>query len=345
MRITLTFAGAAVLCLGAAVCGCDIDRVSTPVTPANSRPSAGQVPNLIVLQSDSGDYIGRGEVSIYTQANALMIVIGNGNRLSVRITGDHQWIGEFQVASTMPLLQRGTYADVQRWGFHNLAKDGLSWGGEARGCSTLTGSFTIDSLTYASGVLTAIDLRFEQHCENRGPALHGSIHWRADDTTAPPGPASPPVSLWRPPVGSTPTSGTYLYLQSDPEEYIGSGRTQVYTPANSTISVGYSSGRLGVFVNVNGVLQWLGTFQPMQSLSQLQPGYYPGLNRYPLHNPTTGGLLWNTEGRDCNMLSGWVVVDGVGYTNSTLTSIDLRFEQHCEGKSLSLHGAIHWTRQ
>ena len=27
------------------------------------------------------------------------------------------------------------------------------------------------------GSLTAIDLRFEQHCEGNSPALHGKIHW------------------------------------------------------------------------------------------------------------------------------------------------------------------------
>jgi len=27
--------------------------------------------------------------------------------------------------------------------------------------------------------LTALDLRFEQHCEGGTPALHGAIHWSA----------------------------------------------------------------------------------------------------------------------------------------------------------------------
>jgi len=46
-----------------------------------------------------------------------------------------------------------------------------------RGCNTLTGWFVVDSVTYNEIALTAIDLRFEQHCEGDLPALHGEIHW------------------------------------------------------------------------------------------------------------------------------------------------------------------------
>jgi len=37
------------------------------------------------------------------------------------------------------------------------------------------------------------------------------------------------------------------------------------------------------------------------------------------------------------------VVDGVTYSGATLTSLDLRFEQHCEGLAPALHGQIHWA--
>ena len=50
--------------------------------------------------------------------------------------------------------------------------------------------------------LSAIDLRFEQHCEGSGPALHGKIHWEAGDTTTAPGPVTPPSGLWQPATGS-----------------------------------------------------------------------------------------------------------------------------------------------
>jgi len=57
------------------------------------------------------------------------------------------------------------------------AKDGLTWYGEARNCNKKTGWFVVDNVTYMRTTLTAIDLRFEQHCEDRAPALRGEIHW------------------------------------------------------------------------------------------------------------------------------------------------------------------------
>jgi hypothetical protein len=81
----------------------------------------------------------------------------------------------------------------------------------------------------------------------------------------------------------------------------------------------------------------------MSGITELQPGYYANLERYPFHNPANGGLDWIGEGRGCNTLTGWFAVDSVTYNSGTLSAIDLRFEQHCEGGPAALHGQIHWT--
>jgi hypothetical protein len=82
----------------------------------------------------------------------------------------------------------------------------------------------------------------------------------------------------------------------------------------------------------------------MQGLTELVPGFYGGLQRYPFHNPTKGGLSWSGEGRACNELTGWFVVDHAAYDEChVLTELDLRFEQHCEGVGAALHGQIHYT--
>jgi hypothetical protein len=80
----------------------------------------------------------------------------------------------------------------------------------------------------------------------------------------------------------------------------------------------------------------------MNTLSQLQPGYYSDLKRYPFHNPAKGGLSWSGQGRGCNTLQGWFAIDRVIYTNGILTALDLRFEQRCDGGA-PLHGAVHWN--
>jgi hypothetical protein len=299
--------------------------------------------NSVSLQSDVGDYIGAGQSYNYARTNAQISVSAAGGHLSVSIHGDENWSGDFQVPNTLSQLQPGYYGGLQRYPFHDPVKGGLSWSGEGRGCNTLTGWFVIDSVTYVSGTLTAIDLRFEQHCEGGAAALHGEVHWTSSDTTAPPGPVNPPpAGLWEPAPGATPATGNYVYLQSDYGDYIGAGQTYTYTPADAQIFAGATSGLLSV--TINGNEQWTGNFQAMSGLGQLQPGYYGGLQRYPFHNPVKGGLSWSGEGRGCNTLTGWFVIDSVTYVSGTLTAIDLRFEQHCEGGAAALHGQIHWTQ-
>ena len=157
------------------------------------------------------------------------------------------------------------------------------------------------------------------------------------------GPASPPAGLWEPAAGSTPASGNYVYLESEAGDYIGLGAKRTFTPANESIGVSSACQRVSVNINQTTSASWSGDFQGMNGLTQLQPGYYGNLQRYPFHDPSRGGLDWIGEGRGCNTVSGWFVVDSVTYTSGTVSAIDLRFEQHCEGATPALHGKIHWT--
>lgn len=159
----------------------------------------------------------------------------------------------------------------------------MSWGGEGRGCNGSTGWLIIDSVTYDGQTLTGVDLQFEQHCEYFAAALHGEIHWDADDATSPPGPVLPlPSELWEPSAGSTPATGNYVYLDSQQGDYIGIGGEYLYTQPDSTISVNAADGYLSVFVGGNE--EWYGDFQVMNVLTGLEVGYYPDLRRYPFHN-------------------------------------------------------------
>lgn len=177
-----------------------------------------------------------------------------------------------------------------------------------------------------------------------GTAMSKAYSWTfqtfADGSST--GPVNPPpAGLWEPAIGSTPATGNFVYMLSDVGDYIGLGQTYTYTPATAILSVSATGGHLSV--NVNGNTWWYGNFQTMNSLTQLQPGFYPGLQRYPFNNPVFGGLDWSGDGRGCNTEKGWFVVDSVTYdVNGVLTSIDLRFEQNCEGGTTALHGAIHW---
>lgn len=301
----------------------------------------GPPPNSVRLASDAGDFIGQGRSYDYTSANAVISVTATGGHLTVSVSGDESWHGEFQMPGVATRIAPGTYANLERFPFHDPDEGGLSWSGEGRACNTLSGSFTVDSVRYSGDTLTAIDLRFEQHCEGGGPALEGTIDWRRDDTTRPPGPAAIPGSLWRPPAGSTPASGNFVYLASDAGDYIGQGSTYNYSPANATIAVTSSGGRLTV--SVDGAQDWVADFQTMNAISRIQAGYYPDLSRFPFHNPAKGGFSLTGEGRGCNTLTGWVAIDRATYSGNTLTGLEMRFEQHCDGVTPALRGAIRWN--
>lgn len=309
------------------------------------QPAPGSLPasgNYVYLQSDPGDYIGAGQSATYTQATAVLGLSASAGRLNVRVTGDQTWTGDFQAMNTLTQLQPGYYSGLQRYPFHNPAVGGLNWSGQGRGCNTLQGWFVVDAVTYVGSQLASIDLRFEQHCEGRTPALRGRIHWAADDATAAPGPVTPaPVDLWKPSADATPDTGNYVYLQSDLGDYIGAAQALLYTPATANLVVTTNGGYLSV--RVDGDENWQGDFQAMNSLTQLQPGYYGDLRRYPFHNPVKGGLSWAGEGRGCNTLQGWFVVDDIRYQNGKLQEIDLRFEQHCEGGAPALRGRVRWS--
>lgn len=241
----------------------------------------------------------------------------------------------------MTQLGVGYYGGLGRFPFNNPVLGGLSWSGEGRGCNTLTGWFVIDKATYNGLTLTELDLRFEQHCEGGTSALRGQLHWTAGDATAPSGPVNPPpAGLWQPSASFVPPSGNYVYLISDAGDYIGGGRTELLTPNTSTLNV---TTNLTAALRI-GVGGWSGDFFGMTGLSQLQPGYYGDLRRYPFHNTAKGGLSWSGNGRGCNTLKGWFVVDSVSYSMGQLTAIDLRFEQHCEGGVAAQRGVIHWTK-
>jgi hypothetical protein len=308
--------------------------------PSGATPSSG---NYVYLQSDSGDYIGGGRTYNYSNANALISFTSSERAINLNLQGNQNWRGSFVLPSGAGKLQAGYFANLTRAPFADPAVGGLEWSGEGRGCNMLTGWIVIDKVTLQSGAMTELDLRFEQHCEGRSSALRGQIHWTlADATSGPaPGPAAIPADLWQPAASALPASGNYMYLESRPGDYIGNGRTYTYTPTNSTLSLSAASAHLGV--RVAGDQSWNGNFQGMQGMSTLAVGYYGGLSRYPFHNPVLGGLDWSGNGRGCNTLSGWFAVDKVSYNGTTLTAIDLRFEQYCDGNSNPLRGKLHWA--
>jgi hypothetical protein len=42
-------------------------------------------------------------------------------------------------------------------------------------------------------------------------------------------------------------------------------------------------------------------------------------------------------------IRGWFVIDSISYVDGQLKSLDMRFEQRCEGASGVLRGQVHWV--
>lgn len=307
--------------------------------PAAVVPSTG---NYVYLQSDAGDYIGGGGTYLYSTATSKLAANMTDGAISVNVTGDQWWHGSFAPMAGVTRIMPGYYGGAVRSPFNGTAA-GVDWGGEGRGCNTSKSWYVIDEVGYANGVVSSFALRFEQHCEGTSSALRGQIRWAADDTTRASGPALPiPTDLWAPLPSALPVSGNYVYLQSDAGDYIGGGRTFTLSAPGSAPTVQLNGNLLSVVVNGNQF--WSGEFMAMDSQSELVPGYYGSLSRYPFHNPARGGLNWSGDGRGCNSLGGWFAIDSIRIVNGTLMAVDLRFEQHCENGAAALHGKLHWIK-
>ena len=311
-------------------------------TPATGGPLPGPAPGFVALQSDPGDFIGEGLDYRYTQADARYSIVQGQRGVTVWINGDEDWIGDFELPDSFSRVEVGVYNNLGRSPFHDPAVGGISWSGEGRQCDQLTGSFEVTSVTYVDGFINDIKMNFEQYCDGSSAALRGDIHWYLDDQTYPPPPVNPPpTSLWRPPAGTTPDSGNYVYLESEVGDPIGVANTYLYTPDVAEIT---GSGRRESFnIYVRGSEWWNGSFEGMDFLSEFERGYYPDLQRIPGHNWVKGGLSWDGEGRNCD-LSGWFVIDDVTYDATEIQSIRLRFEQYCKGAAGALRGEIAWSQ-
>ena len=308
--------------------------------PAQAIPATG---NVVYLKSDRGDFVGQGLEKTYTPLDSVIKVgdvgMGSvGNRFDLAVYGDEEWTGFFQAMYTLPDLQVGYYGNLLDFPFGNSAYGSISWYGEGRACGSATGWFVIDSITYSGSSVSAIELRFEQRCGVSTAALHGYIRWSAADLRTPPPPQyPPPAGLWVPPSGATPTTGNYLYFQSDPDDYIGKGQTHLFKTPATTFEVTTEGSYLGVILQEADF--WGGYFRAMVPLTELQVGYYGGLTE---KNIAKGSLKWYGNGRACSVAEAWFVVDNVQYVSGVLSAIDLRFEQRCSGFTGSFRSKFHW---
>lgn len=326
-------------------------RPTPPINPPPAglwAPAPGDLPaagNYVYLESADREYIGDGRRYLYTTLNA---VFGVDQDFRIHVAADEKWVGDFRFIYSDTGWKPGYYAKTQRTAVFNPARGGLSWSGEGRGCNVSNGWIAIDAVHYDAGGLHDIELRFEQYCDGGQLPLRGKLRWNRDDPGVAPGPVNPPpATLWSAPADRLPASGSYLYIESDPTDFVGSGRTgqaQTYVyPLQGSRLLNFSRPEAIDFRYDTPDGMWIVTAVPMVSVSQLLPGLYADVRQFGTHNPAKGGLTVEGSSRVCNTSRGWYVIDAIRFENGRMTLLDMRFEQRCDGSTGSLRGQIHWV--
>jgi hypothetical protein len=156
--------------------------------------------------------------------------------------------------------------------------------------------------------------------------------------TATASPAAATVTL-PPPSIPLPSSGSFLYLNSESGDWVGQGQERLFTTADGTIGGALRGSRFGgaVYLANSGwsVAMYAPDGQP------LAVGSYTGAGRASFQPAGSPGLEITGEGRGCNTLSGQFDVTALAFSSlGEITLFDATFEQHCEGLAPALYGRI-----
>lgn len=145
-------------------------------------------------------------------------------------------------------------------------------------------------------------------------------------------------------IASNVLAESTIELESDPGDYIGQGKSYLYSDDNSQISYSRNYDN-GIDVSIRNLpndpdLRWtLNLAAPRQE--EIQIGSYPLAERFPFQENDRPGLSFSGQGRGCNTLTGHFEVYEVSYDDSgNLSSLHAGFQQHCEGGPSSLKGIV-----
>jgi hypothetical protein len=295
-------------------------------------PSTG---SFLYLNSQPGDWVGSGLQQLFIEPDpTFQAWLARGGDTFRADIGGARWGVVMSAPIGVPLAV-GTYTGVARSPFRPAGVPGLDVSGDNRGCNTLTGQFTVHELAFSQyDELMFFDATFEQHCEGAVPALFGRIHMEIP-------PPTPGVTL---PAGSiaVPTSGSFLYMNSQGGDYIGQGREHLYTWADSGVygALALGGSNFGGSI-VQGDAHWWSVDLRAPQGQPLALGSYIRAVRAPFQPAGSPGLSVTGDGRGCNTLTGKFDIDALSYsTRGDLLVFQATFEQHCEGGPAALFGRI-----
>lgn len=143
-----------------------------------------------------------------------------------------------------------------------------------------------------------------------------------------------------------PAAVTRIQMASDPNDWIGQGRTYDLTPATGTIAASSSGNHSVVSLNYRGPTGgdfWSFSFASASPNIPLAVGTYDGATRYPF-NSGTPGLDVSGQGRGSNTLTGTFTILAISFApTGALQSFYATFEQHSEGAPPALRGTVQYN--
>ena len=136
--------------------------------------------NVLAMSSQPGDYIGGGQMYLFTTADGpIKPIVYRDHSVSMQLFNGYSWVADF-AAPDGAVLAKGDYPNAQRYPFQASGFPGLSVDAPSVGCNTLTGNFQVQLAKYAAdGTIQQFPANFEQHCEGMPPALFGWVRFHS----------------------------------------------------------------------------------------------------------------------------------------------------------------------
>jgi thrombospondin type 3 repeat protein len=317
---------------------------------------------LLILDSESGDYIGQGTLRQFLTADGTFTAQRNfDDGVSVSFDGSEFWTLAFAAPGPVE-LETLLYSDATRFGFQSAVVPGLDVSGDGRGCNELVGAFRVHEVVYGAGdVVDSFAADFVQHCEGSPRKLIGAIRFNASDALPDlfdddgdgvgeigdvcPGTADPEQrDADLDGAGDAcddELQASFVVFASDAGDSIGQGQRQHFNAANALIQVEENNDGGVTFTVETGDL-WHLDFTAAGGGSPVV-GVYEGATRWPFNGPTEPGLNVSGAGRGCNTLTGrFEVFEAQFAGDGTPLVFSADFEQHCEGLAPALRGSVRY---